>query len=144
MFDRGYLRAPWTDFDVIWFKMTAQTSSFQRYQIYAKLIARKIYRAKSFVDPPSWSYFNNPVHVSFCHKSGLKLRGVWLHRWDTSTGRLLLIFGVHRHRVFGWEGKKIIIKKFETFFTEKYFWSREYFYFFRELLRIFSNLIKGL
>ena len=41
MFDRGYLRAPWTDFDVIGFKMTARTSSFQRYQNVQKRISRK-------------------------------------------------------------------------------------------------------
>ena len=59
MFDRGYLRAPWTDLDEIWFKMTAQTSSFQRYQNYQKRTSRKINDTPNndqYISENSWCY----------------------------------------------------------------------------------------
>ena len=59
MFHRGYLRAPWTDFDLTWFKMTAQTSYFQRYQNYQKRTSRKEVThqtMKSIFPNNSWCY----------------------------------------------------------------------------------------
>ena len=60
----GFLRAPLMDFALIWFKMTARTSSFQRYQNHQNRTSRKKkWHAKEFINPPSWRDFNNPVHI---------------------------------------------------------------------------------